>query len=125
MDGSVLQFYDRLAGQYHLIFADWREAVRRQGMVLNAVINAHRGPAPLVVLDCSCGIGTQAIGLALHGHEVYATDLSPTAVAQARRHARSFGVADFRELAGRVFDVILARPRRPAPRCPPPSASLR
>lgn len=39
------------------------------------------------VLDCSCGIGTQAIGLALHGHHVTGTDLSPRAVARAAREA--------------------------------------
>ena len=44
------------------------------------------------VLDCSCGIGTQAIGLALRGHDVLATDLSPGVVERAgarrRRWAR-------------------------------------
>jgi hypothetical protein len=31
---------------------------------LDSVIGLPRGPPPLSILDCSCGIGTQAIGLA-------------------------------------------------------------
>jgi len=68
------------------------------------------------VLDCSCGIGTQAIGIALHGHRVKGTDLSPASLARAEREAASFGVpletavADMRRLAeeaGGPFDVVL------------------
>ncbi|MGY5060876.1 hypothetical protein ACWDFR_43675 [Streptomyces sp. 900105755] len=33
------------------------------------------------MLDCSCGIGTRAIGLALRGHRVTGTDLSVRAAA--------------------------------------------
>ena len=45
------------------------------------------------MLDCSCGIGTQAIGLALRGHDVLATDLSPAAVERAAREAAAMGAA--------------------------------
>ncbi len=69
------------------------------------------------VLDCSCGIGTQAIGLALHGHQVHATDISPVSVRCARREATefgatvTFGVADFRKLSETIsdtFDVVIS-----------------
>ncbi len=75
------------------------------------------GPRPASVLDCSCGIGTQAIGLAKLGYTVHATDLSPAAVERAKREAASFGVsmafgvADFRFLDTQVtgtFDVVLS-----------------
>lgn len=113
----MARFYDRLAGDYHLIFADWREAVRWQGDVLNRFIRAQGVGTPASVLDCTCGIGTQAIGLALHGYRVHATDLSPVAVARAAREAASFGVsltvgvADLRRLETDVdglFDVVLS-----------------
>lgn len=76
--------------------------------------NEQRG---LRVLDCSCGIGTQAIGLALRGHVVRGTDLSPQSVDRARREAARFGVnaefavADMRRLASDVdgeMDVVIS-----------------
>ena len=56
------------------------DSVRRQGEALDKLIRSELGDAPQAVLDCSCGIGTQAIGLALRGHDVLATDLSPASV---------------------------------------------
>jgi 2-polyprenyl-3-methyl-5-hydroxy-6-metoxy-1,4-benzoquinol methylase len=117
MRESVLQFYEQLANDYHLIFADWKRAVLWQGEVLDKLIRAQMGPPPLSILDCSCGIGTQAIGLAIRGHRVHATDLSPAAVERAEREARSFGlsltfgVADLCTLATQVhgsFDTVIS-----------------
>ncbi|MER6978784.1 class I SAM-dependent methyltransferase [Streptomyces carpinensis] len=82
-ENSVAQFYDDLADDYHLIYADWDAGIRRQGEALHALIGQDR----TAVLDCSCGIGTQAIGLALRGHRVIGTDLSPRAAARAAREA--------------------------------------
>ena len=117
MDDSGLQFYEALAGDYHLIFADWREAVLRQGAILDQFIREQLDWEAISVLDCSCGIGTQAIGLALRGYRVHALDLSPAAIARARREAATFGaslsfaVADMRQLEPLVegrFDVVLS-----------------
>ena len=110
-------FYDELASDYDALHADWPESVRRQGDVLDALIRSELGDAPQRVLDCACGIGTQAIGLALHGHDVLATDLSPAAVERAEREASamgatlSTGVADFTQLSEQVegaFACVLA-----------------
>jgi SAM-dependent methyltransferase len=111
------RLYDDLASDYHLLFADWEASVRRQGSVLDALIASELGQGPKSILDCSCGIGTQSIGLALCGHQVTATDLSSKAVARARLEAErlgtavAFDVCDVRELgrslAG-VFDVVLS-----------------
>jgi glycine/sarcosine N-methyltransferase len=68
------------------------------------------------VLDCSCGIGTQAIGLALLGYDVVGTDPSFGAIERARAEATRLGadvqfdVADFRDLGGveGSFDVVLS-----------------
>lgn len=71
----------------------------------------------LTLLDCSCGIGTQAIGLAKRGFTVTATDLSSVAIQRAKRESQSFGVeidfgvADFRSLETDVtgkFDIVLS-----------------
>jgi SAM-dependent methyltransferase len=117
MDDTVRAFYDQFADSYHLIFADWQASIARQAVTLDRLIQDDLGPGPHSILDCACGIGTQAIGLARLGHRVHATDLSPAAVARAEREATaacislSFGVADMRELSEQVpgtFDVVLA-----------------
>jgi len=116
MSDTVLDFYQHLAQDYHLIYADWLRGIERQSNVLERVIRAHL-PEARTVLDCACGIGTQAIGLARRGYTVHATDLSPAAVERAAHEAAaqgialSVGVADFRTLAEQVpdtFDVVLA-----------------
>lgn len=120
MKSSTQSFYDELAASYHLIFADWEASIRRQGELLDTLIRAELGRGPqdgVTVLDCSCGIGTQAIGLAARGYRVHATDLSPAAVERAGREAERLGisittgVADFRSLADQVegqYEVVLS-----------------
>lgn len=108
---SVARFYDELADDYHLIYADWGAGIRRQGNALDALIGEDRA----AVLDCSCGIGTQAIGLALRGHRVTGTDLSLRAAARAAREAADRNLslrtaaADMRRLpfAGGRFDTVV------------------
>ncbi|MGP3749866.1 class I SAM-dependent methyltransferase [Streptomyces sp. IBSNAI001] len=108
---SVAHFYDELTDDYHLIYPDWDASIRRQGGALDALIGTEHA----AVLDCSCGIGTQAIGLALRGHQVTGTDLSPRAASRAAREAAHRGLslrtaaADMRRLPfpdGR-FDTVL------------------
>ncbi|MFE9045881.1 class I SAM-dependent methyltransferase [Streptomyces sp. NPDC007818] len=86
---SVARFYDELADDYHLIYSDWDASIRRQGDALDALIGLDRA----AVLDCSCGIGTQAIGLALRGHRVTGTDISPRAAARAALEAAHRGLS--------------------------------
>ena len=83
MSLSSREFYDRLADEYHLIFGNWDEAVKWQGEVLDTLLRSVTGRRSLSILDCSCGIGTQAIGLALLGHRLTATDLSPRSIERA------------------------------------------
>ena len=110
-------FYDDLAADYDALHADWPASVRRQGELLDELIRAELGDAPQRVLDCACGIGTQAIGLALCGHDVLATDLSPASVERAAREASAMGtrirtgIADFTRLPEEVegtFACVLA-----------------
>ena len=112
MNNSPQQFYDDLADSYAFIFPDWQSAVERQGDMISKLI----GEPPLTVLDCSCGIGTQAIGLAKLGYKVHATDISSKEVEKAKEAADemeanlTFGVADFRNLDTDVdgeYDVVI------------------
>lgn len=113
---DTAKFYDDLTEDYHLIFPDWEESMRRQGETLGKLLKAE-APDVQTVLDCSCGIGTQAIGLALKDYRVHGTDISHREVERARREAKkagakvSFGVADFRSLEKDVkgtFDAVLS-----------------
>lgn len=116
VSGDAEDFYDGLAADYHLVYGDqWDAAVARQGASLAGVIRDAR-PEAVTVLDCSCGIGTQAIGLAYERFRVTGTDISATSISRARAEAHrwgvpvEFGVADFRhlhEVRGQ-FDVVLS-----------------
>src|SRR5579864_2101202 len=94
MAEGVKDFYDQLAGNYHLIFEDWEASIRRQASVLAAILKRECGPAATVkVLDCACGIGTQALGLAKFGFQITACDLSPAAVERIRMEAEKRGLS--------------------------------
>jgi glycine/sarcosine N-methyltransferase len=110
-------FYDDLADYYHLIFDDWNKSIERQAKVLNGLISKHTQQPCVDLLDCACGIGTQAIGFAQAGHRVVASDLSRAALDRARREAKqrgldiSFVLSDMtslREIPKTDFDVVTA-----------------
>lgn len=120
MKESVMKFYDDLSEDYHLIYSNWDCAIVRQSKILDQLIKdnlPHLKNSSISLLDCSCGIGTQAIGLAKMGYRVTATDLSPASIKRAERESESrgveitFGVADFRSLKEDVsgeFDVVIS-----------------
>jgi SAM-dependent methyltransferase len=103
------EFYDQLAGDYHLMFRDWWESARHQGDVIGALLAGHGVEPPATVLDCTCGIGTQALPLAARGYRVVGSDVSAAAVARARELASERDIpirlveADVRRL-GEVID---------------------
>ena len=67
------QAYDDLSPYYHLIFQDWHAAIKRQAEIISQLLPSPQETGP--VLDCACGIGTQALGLAALGYEVEGTDI--------------------------------------------------
>lgn len=110
------QFYDALASEYHLLFGHWWSAAQWHGRVI-ADILTQRGVAEGCLLDCTCGIGTQALPLASLGYDVTATDVSQAAVDRARVEAAArgidvdFTVCDLRGLRDHVegdFDVVIS-----------------
>ena len=109
--------YDEIATLYHLIYRDWNAVIVQQAAALDAIIRQHVGQPRQAVLDVSCGIGTQALGLAALGYAVTASDLSSASVERARLEASErnlaidFTVADMRrcaEVHGSGFDVVLS-----------------
>ena len=116
---EIAGFYDAWAADYDAAYADWADSVRTQGRLLAAAL-ADRGVTPGArVLDCTCGIGTQAIGIALAGYDVLGSDISPAEVERARAEAARFGVpaefvaADLLDLGGTLpetwsgFDAVI------------------
>jgi SAM-dependent methyltransferase len=110
-------FYDQMASLYHLIFPDWNESIERQADQLTSIIHERWGVGSKSILDVSCGIGTQAIGLAKHGFVVTASDLSHGAISRAKIEAQwrgvqiDFSVCDMRAVHAhhqRQFDVVVS-----------------
>jgi glycine/sarcosine N-methyltransferase len=104
-DPTPAEFYDELAAEYHLIFADWDAAIEWEAGVITGVLR-QLGVTSGSVLDAACGIGTQAIGLAQAGYSVTATDISPASVERCAREAAARGLAVTTAVADvRVLDV--------------------
>jgi SAM-dependent methyltransferase len=59
------------------------------------------------VLDCACGTGTLAAGIALRGFDVRASDASPEMVARTRARGVAAEVRRWEELDGGPFDAVL------------------
>lgn len=113
----VQTFYDQLADQYDKLFFDWFASVREQAQILDGLFSACGFDRSAEILDCACGIGTQAVGLAALGYPVTASDISDSALSQAQKRAAEAGVrirfeyADFRALSDvfpRQFDIVIA-----------------
>ena len=104
--------YDTIAAVYEFLVPD--ELLTPEGSA--AAFAEHVEPGARV-LDCACGPGTLAVGLALRGCEVVATDASREMVGRTARLAEQHGAAldasvcTWEELGGRGwegrFDVVL------------------
>jgi ubiquinone/menaquinone biosynthesis C-methylase UbiE len=115
---SITQtFYDNLATQYDKLFLDWQATTQEQAVILDRIFRNNGVDKSAHILDCACGIGTQAIGLAAMGYDMTASDISAGALAEARERAAkynariSFANTDFCALAetfANPFDVIIA-----------------
>ena len=109
-------FYDNLASQYDKLFQDWQATTREQALILDQLFRVHGFDATARVLDCACGIGTQAIGLAAMGYSVVGSDISHGELAEARARAAQnqveirFDHADFcalEETFSQRFDIAI------------------
>ena len=115
---SIIQtFYDNLATRYDKLFLDWQATTREQAELLHRLFESNGFDRTAKVLDCACGIGTQAIGLATLGYHVTASDISEGELAEAEKRASEHNVnicfhqADFRALSDvftEKYDIIIA-----------------
>ena len=110
-------FYNSLASQYDKLFFDWQATTKEQAVILDRLFAESGFDRTARVLDCACGIGTQAIGLAALGYAVTASDISDGELAEARERAEKNGVsirfehADFCALSDTFteqFDIVIA-----------------
>ena len=113
----IQTFYDNLANQYDKLFFDWQSETKEQALILDKLFSDEGFNKTAHILDCACGIGTQAIGLANLGYNVTASDISAAELTQAKERAFvsnasiTFERADFRELEkafSRQFDIVIA-----------------
>ena len=102
----VTDFYAGLTPFYHLIYQDWESNIKRQASILSSVIREVWGEKVTSILDVSCGIGTQSLGLAELGYAVTGSDLCPEAVPAARIHGPSH-LLHYRDPQA-VGDTVLA-----------------
>jgi len=110
-------FYDSLASQYEKLFLDWQTTTQEQAVILDKLFNENGFDKTAQILDCACGIGTQAIGLASLGYHVTASDISNGEIAEAIERAVNnnvkirFEYADFCALSETFFeqfDIVIA-----------------
>jgi len=89
----------------------------RQARILDSVIQEFIEGETQTILDVSCGIGTQSIGLAKKGYQVAASDISIKAIEQAKKESTrhkveiEFQVVDMRmvwEEFQKQFDILIA-----------------
>ena len=109
-------FYDILASQYDQLFLDWNATTHEQAVILDRIFCQNGFDRTARILDCACGIGTQAIGIAALGYPVTASDISSGELAEAKRRASEnhvsirFEHADFCALSetfSEPFDIII------------------
>ena len=109
-------FYDNLASQYDKLFLDWQTTTQEQAVILDKLFRNNGFDDTARILDCACGIGTQAIGLAALGYPVTASDISDGELAQAKERAAKNHVhirlehADFCALSetfSQQFDIVI------------------
>ncbi len=113
----VQTFYDNLATQYDKLFSNWEATTKEQALILDRLFKTNGYDKSYKVLDCACGIGTQAIGLSAIGYNVTASDISEEELKEARKRADknnveiSFKKADFRMLEktfSKQSDIVIA-----------------
>ena len=115
---NIIQtFYDDMATRYDKLFLDWETESDEQAVILDRLFKGRGFDRSARILDCACGIGTQAIGLARLGYDVTASDISDAELREAKSRAAQRGAslrfehADFRALADtftETFDIVIA-----------------
>ena len=110
-------FYDKMASHYDKLFLDWQTTTQEQAVILDKIFKEYGFDKSAELLDCACGIGTQAVGLAQAGYNVTASDISEGELKEARERSAMNNVticfknADFCALSetfSKQFDIVIA-----------------
>ncbi len=110
-------FYDNLAPHYDKLFLDWQSTTHEEARILHKIFENKGFDNTAHILDCACGIGTQAIGLARLGYNVTASDISDNEIAEAKIRSSDANVkihfenADFCALSKTFteqFEIVIA-----------------
>lgn len=113
----IQSFYDNMASHYDKLFLDWDETTREQAEILDRIFRKNGFDRSSKILDCACGIGTQAIGLTAMGYYVTGSDISEAELSEAQVRAQTRGLnvmfkrANFCALAEtfhETFDILIA-----------------
>lgn len=119
---NVEEYYDNFTEYYALTYDNWDECSKKHGLIVHSILSKYVAgyDEAETVLDCTCGIGTQAIGLALcpsNRLKVIGSDLSSREIEKAKVESVRLGVdidfhvADMRSLRSCfsvTFDIIFS-----------------
>lgn len=110
-------YYDYFADKYHIMLQNWEEKIDKQGKIIKEIFKRYSKIDVQNVLDCTCGIGIQAISLAQEGFCVTGSDLSRNELNFAREEAKKRGLSvtfiqtDCRYLENSIsqkFDAVIS-----------------
>jgi len=110
-------FYDAFAPVYKHIYIDWEKSTGEQAKVLDELIRHKFSGEVKYILDASCGIGTQLIGLSRLGYELTGADISEKELSIAGEELKKrdlpvdlhrCGFKDLPTCFERIFDMVIA-----------------
>ena len=113
----ITDFYNGISSFYHLIYPNWYDSIAKQAEDLNYIIKNYWKGEISTILDASCGIGTQALGLAQIGYKVTGSDISSEEIKRAKTEAKlrrlkiKFSIADMIELSKhhkQKYDLVIS-----------------
>lgn len=85
--------YDDISADYEAWYSlDWPEPVHHHGKVLQEIFENKGFKGPLNILDLTCGIGTQSLGMAIRDHHVVGMDISPKQIERAKEKEKEFSI---------------------------------
>lgn len=111
------ELFDQLAGDYDLLLQDWRGYQDELSRILDQFFKNYGTEPVKSILDLTCGIGTQCIGLARLGYKVKGVDISKKSISRARQESTKAGFdiefdqGDIRALDDRLvgtFDAVIS-----------------
>jgi ubiquinone/menaquinone biosynthesis C-methylase UbiE len=111
---EVAAIYDEMASVFDYEVEDWEAAMKTYVEYIKPILVENHVKT---LIDCSCGTGIQAIGLAREGFRVTASDISEEMIRAASKNASKHGVdiefvqssfLDLKTNFSRKFDAVIS-----------------